>query len=55
MSFRRILGEGVFGTIKDAEIWFSALESRFPGLARQSHFIVDDVVREGFLSDPDLV
>jgi hypothetical protein len=47
--------EGVFGTVRDAELWLSSLERKYPGVTRQSHFIVDDVVREGFMSEPDLL
>jgi DNA-binding Lrp family transcriptional regulator len=47
--------EGVFGTVRDAELWLATFERKYPGVTRQSHFIVDDVIREGFMSEPDLV
>jgi DNA-binding Lrp family transcriptional regulator len=46
------LAEGIFTSIKDAEDYFDTLEKKFSIEKRDAYFIVGDVKREAFMSDP---
>ncbi len=43
----------VFRNVKDMEDFMEQLESRFPVKAKQVYFIISDIKREEFLSNPD--
>ena len=49
------MAEGIFMHIKDAEDFFEELETKFQILEKKTCFIVEDIKREGFLSDPALL
>ena len=45
--------EGVFKNLKELEDFFEALEIKFKVKTKQVYYIIDDIKRESFLSDPD--
>jgi len=47
--------EGVFRQIKDMEDFLDALDSKFKVKDKKSYYIIDEVKREAFLSDPQLI
>ena len=47
--------ESVFHTVKDLEDYLEQLGKRFAILDQNHHYVIEDVKREGFLADPDLV
>jgi DNA-binding Lrp family transcriptional regulator len=47
--------EGVFRNIKDLEEFLEALEDRFTIKSRQVYYIIDDIKREGFLENTELL
>ena len=47
--------EGVFRQIKDMEDFLDTLEQRFDIKDKQSYFIIDELKRESFMTDPELV
>lgn len=48
------LVECVFETIRDLEQFTEQFESKFRIKAKEVHYIIDDLKREGFLADPSL-
>jgi len=49
------LFEGIWRHVKDMEDFLEGLESRFNIKTRQVYYIIDDLKKEGFLSDPQTV
>ncbi len=49
------LVEGIFHQVRDMEDFLDYLEAKFQILDRQTYFIIEDIKREKFLSNPDLV
>lgn len=47
--------EGVFEQVKDMEEFLDILENRFRILDKKSFFIIDDLKRESFMSNPELL
>lgn len=47
--------ECVFKSIRDMEQFTESLESKFRIKAKETHFIIDELKKEGFLSDPAFV
>ncbi len=47
--------EVVFRNIKDLEDFVEALESKFSIRDKQVYFVVEDIKKEEFLSDPDVI
>ncbi|MBD3309825.1 winged helix-turn-helix transcriptional regulator [Candidatus Woesearchaeota archaeon] len=47
--------EGVFRSIKEAEDLLENMDSRFRIKKRQVYYIIDDIKKEEFMSDPALV
>jgi len=47
--------EGVFMQIKDMEEFLDTLEKKFNIQDKKSFFIIEDLKRESFLSDPDTI
>ena len=47
------LTEGVFRNMKDMEEFIELLQSRFKVKKCETYFIIEDLKREAFLSDPD--
>lgn len=47
--------EGVFRELKDLDLFVEDLERRFRIQDKNSHFIIDDLKREAFMSDPELL
>lgn len=47
--------EGIFKQIKDMEEFIDDLEKRFKIQDKKSFFIIEDLKKEAFLSDPDLI
>jgi len=47
--------EGVFKQVKDMEDFLDSLEQRFKIVDKKSFFIIDDLKRESFMSNPDIV
>lgn len=47
--------EGIFKQIKDMEEFLEQLENRFKILDKKSFFIIEDLKRESFMSNPDLL
>lgn len=47
--------EGIFRNIKDLEEFIENMDERFKIKSKQIYYIVEDIKREGFLSDPQLV
>ena len=47
--------EGIFKQVNDMEEFIEYLESKYTLLNRQIYFIIEDIARETFLSDPDMV
>lgn len=45
--------EGIFRHLKDFQEFVEGIEHKFPILEKQLFYIVDDMKREAFLSDPD--
>jgi DNA-binding Lrp family transcriptional regulator len=46
--------ECIFKNIKDLEDFIEYMEHKF-GIKRQIYYIIDDIKREAFMSDPDLI
>jgi Lrp/AsnC family transcriptional regulator for asnA, asnC and gidA len=49
------LAEGVFKNLIELEEFMDNVEERFKVNKREVYYIIDDLKREGFLSDPSLV
>ncbi len=49
------LMEGIFREIKDLEDFNERLEDRFDIKGKQTYFIIDEIQRESFLSQPELL
>lgn len=49
------LAECVFRSVKELEEFVDQLDSRFSIRSKEVHYIIDDVKRESFLSQPDLI
>jgi len=47
--------EVVFRHIKDLEAFIEGLDERFKIKAKQTFYIIDEVKREGFMSEPELL
>ncbi|MBD3354799.1 winged helix-turn-helix transcriptional regulator [Candidatus Woesearchaeota archaeon] len=47
--------EGIFKQIKDMEEFLDNLEERFKILDKKAYFIIEDVKREAFMSNADLI
>ena len=47
--------EGVFRNIKDLEVFLELLEERFGVTEKQVYYIIEDVKRESFMSDAELL
>ena len=47
--------EGVFRQIKDMEDFIENLEKRFKIIDKKSFFIIEDIKREAFMSNPNLL
>jgi DNA-binding Lrp family transcriptional regulator len=47
--------EGIFKDIKDMEDFIEILEAKFKVVDHKSFFIIEDLKRESFMSEPDLV
>jgi DNA-binding Lrp family transcriptional regulator len=47
--------EGIFRQIKDMELFLDDLDNRFKITDKKAFFIIEDLKRESFLSDPDLI
>jgi len=47
--------EGIFKQIKDMELFMDELDNRFKITDKKAFFIIEDLKRECFLSDPDLI
>ena len=50
-----VLAECVFRNIKELESFVENLESSFAIKAKDIHYIVEDLKREAFLADPDII
>ena len=48
------LVEGVFKSIKDLEVFLELLEERFGVTEKSVYYIIEDIKREGFMSDAAL-
>lgn len=44
--------EGIFKHIKDLEDFMETLEEKFPIKSKQVFYIIDEIKREGFMTDP---
>lgn len=49
------LVEGVFKNMRDMEEFNEALQTRFKVRTQETYFIIDDIKREAFMSDPSLI
>lgn len=49
------LAEGIFRHLKDFQDFVERMEDKFPLVEKQFYYIVDDMKREAFLSNPDSV
>lgn len=49
------MAEGVFKTIRDVEEFLDRMESSFNIKDKVVHFVIDDIKRESFLSNPEIV
>ncbi|KHO46479.1 MAG: AsnC family transcriptional regulator [archaeon GW2011_AR3] len=49
------LVEGIFKSIKESEDFLEALEIKFGVKTKQVYYIIDDIKRESFMSDPELL
>jgi hypothetical protein len=47
--------EGIFKHIKDMEDFIELLESKFKVMDHKSFFIIEDLKREAFMAEPDLI
>ena len=47
--------EGIFKHVKDMEDFLEKLDEKFKLKEQQVYYVIEDVKREGFLSDPQLV
>ncbi len=47
--------EGVFKQIKEMEDFLEQLEQRFTIVDKKSFFIIDEIKRESFMSDPEML
>ncbi|MFH1317377.1 MAG: Lrp/AsnC family transcriptional regulator [Candidatus Woesearchaeota archaeon] len=47
--------EAIFKQIKDLEDFLEEMDGKFNIEKRQSYFIIEDIKKEGFMSDPDLI
>lgn len=50
-----ILIEGIFSTVKDLENFLEEMQGKFPSCEKNVFFIIEDIVREKFMSDPMIV
>lgn len=48
------LFEGVFRNIVDLENFLEELDEKFEIAQKQVFYVIDDIIREGFMSNPDL-
>ena len=49
------LAEVVFRNISDLEEFLDLLEGKFEIKSKEVHYIIDDIKREAFMSDPDTI
>lgn len=49
------LVEGIFTHVKDAEEFIEKLEEKFKIEDKTTYYIIDEIKREGFLSNPELI
>ncbi len=49
------LVDGIFRHLKDLQYFIESIEDRFPILEKQLYYIVDDIKRENFLSNPESI
>ena len=49
------LVEGIFRNMRDLEDFLETLRLKFKIKKQETYFIIDDLKREAFLSDPDLL
>ncbi len=47
--------EGIFKQIKDMEDFMDVMDQKFKVKDKKLYFIIEDIKRESFMSDPDLV
>ena len=47
--------EGVFRHLKDVEDFLEKLEEKFEVMEKQVYYIIDDIKRETFMEDPQLL
>lgn len=47
--------EGIFKDLRDMEDFLELIESKYKIIDHKSHFIVEDLKREAFLSEPSLI
>jgi DNA-binding Lrp family transcriptional regulator len=47
--------EGVFRDMKELEIFLENMEEKFKIKAKEVYYIIDDIKREEFLADPELI
>jgi Lrp/AsnC family transcriptional regulator, regulator for asnA, asnC and gidA len=47
--------EGIFSNIKDVDDFVNSLQDKFKILEQKTFFVLNDIKREGFMADPDLV
>lgn len=49
------LVDGIFRHLKDLQAFVESVEERFPVIEKQLYYIVDDIKREHFLSNPESI
>lgn len=47
--------ECIFKNIKELETFIETIENKFHLKSKQIHYVVDDLKREGFLTDPKIL
>ena len=47
--------EGIFVNMKDAEDFLEKLDQKFKIENKEVYYIIDDIKKEGFMADPDLI
>lgn len=47
--------EGIFKHVKDMEDFIEKLDERFKLIEKQVYYVIEDIKREGFMADPQLV
>jgi hypothetical protein len=49
------LAECIFRDVKELEEFVDQIDERFSVRSKEVHYIIDDIKRESFLSQPDLI